>query len=232
MSRLRQCTGCICTGVLNNPVTARLLGLCPLLAVSNTVVKGLALSLLLGMVVLLSAIITSIFRNFVSWRLKPMHHALIAAFATAVVISIASIQCFELVAALGIYPALIASNCLVLSVMQELADRNTLARTTPQVTRDVVYVIIFFGLFGVLREFAAYGSTFTDLQLVYGVYPLESVALVGPMPLMATAPGAVLTLALCLAGVNAVINQYRQRDGLVSRPMANGCSAASSRNSI
>lgn len=154
-----------------------------------------------------------------------MHHALIAAFATAVVVATASIQSFELVAALGIYPALIASNCLVLSVMQELAERNTFARTATQAVRDVASIVVFFGLFGLLREFAAYGSVFTDLELVHGVYPLVSALSMGPIPLMSSAPGALLALALCLAGANAFVQRPSGSESAFVNPVVDGQSA-------
>ncbi len=141
-----------------------------------------------------------------------MHHALIAAFATAVVVSMASIERFELVAALGVYPSLIASNCLVLSAMQEIADRNGIVPTMTQVGRDVLWVGVFFCLFGLLREFVAYGAVLTDLQLVAGAYVTGSTPSAGPIPFMAGAPGALLMLALCLAGMNAIVRRRGEPD--------------------
>lgn len=205
-----RCADCVCNFVTKNPVTLRLLGLCPLLAVSNTIVKAATLSILLVTVVILSASVTSLLRYCVSWRLKPVHHALIASFTTATVIAMAGIRHYELVAALGIYPALIASNCLVLSFMQEFAERNALAPTVSKVLRDAVYIVVFFGLFGALREFGAYGSLFTDLQLIHGGYSLGPATSAGPIPVMASAPGALLTLALILAAANAITRSYQQ----------------------
>ncbi len=212
MNEWRRCADCACNVVTRNPVTVRLLGLCPLLAVSNTSVKATALSILLVVVVILSASITSILRYCVSWRLKPIHHALIASFTTAAVIAMASIQHYELVAALGIYPALIASNCLVLSFMQEFAERHSLAPTVLKLLRDAAYIVVFFGLFGALREFGAYGSIFTDLQLVYGVYLPGSAISAGPIPVLASAPGALLSLALILAGTNAITRRSQESE--------------------
>ena len=150
-----------------------------------------------------------------------MHHALIAAFATAVVVSTASIQSFELIAALGIYPSLIASNCLVLSVMEEIADRNSLARTMAQGVRDVVYVVVFISFFGLLREFGAYGAVLTDLQLVTGVYANASTPSVGPIPLLASAPGALLALALCVAGAGIFARRRSEPEVTFAVPVVN-----------
>jgi electron transport complex protein RnfE len=227
MSEWGRCAECVCGVVTKNPATAKLLGLCPLLAVSNTALKAAVLSILLATVVALSSSITSLLRNCVSWRLKPMHHALIAAFATAVVVAMARIEHYELVAALGIYPALIASNCLVLSFIQELAEQNPLATTVTKLVRDVVYVIAFFVLFGALREFAAYGSVLNDLQLVHGVSPLGLVTTAGSIPMMASAPGALLALALCLAGANAIAPRSRETEIAPATAAGTSRSAAS-----
>ena len=212
MSGWGRCPDCVCGVLTRNPATTKLLGLCPLLAVSNTAVKAAALSILLVMVVGLSSSITSVLRDCVSWRLKPMYHALIAAFATAIVVTLASIEHYELVAALGIYPALIASNCLVLSCMQEFAEQNSLATTVSKLGRDMVYVTAFFVSFGALREFAAYGSVLTDSQLVHGVFPFGIATAAGRIPMLATAPGALLALALLLAGANAITQRSREPD--------------------
>ena len=204
MSLWRRCTGCVCYGIANNPAISKILGVCPLIAVSDTVLKALTLSVLLGVVMLLSSGITSVFRTCVNWRLKPMHHAVVAAFSTAVVVSAASIQHFELIAALGIYPSLIASNCLVLSVMREIAERNNLLCTVAHTVRDAAYIGAWFCLFGLLREYAAYGAVFTDLPLLVGVYFNEATISAGFIPLLKSGPGALLALALCLAATNAV----------------------------
>jgi H+/Na+-translocating ferredoxin:NAD+ oxidoreductase subunit E len=204
MEQWRRCADCVCSVVTRNPATARLLGLCPLLAVSNTALKAIALGIILGVVVIICAAVTSALRYCVSWRLKPMYHALIASFATAGVVAYASVGHYEVVTAMGIYPALIASNCLVLSFMQEVAERNSLAPAVIRGVREIVFVVAFLGLFGAVRELGAYGAMFTDLGLVKSVLPLGTAPPAGPLPLLATAPGALLALAFVLAGVNAI----------------------------
>ena len=208
----KQCAGCACSVVTRNPATVRLIGLCPMLAVSNTVLKAVALGLLLSAVVIISASIVSVLRYCVSWRLKPIYHALIGAFVTSVVVAGASIKYHEVVAAMGIYPALIAGNCLVLSFMQETAERNSLVRTLKQGSVDVVGVVVFLGLFGTAREIAAYGAILTDWALVNSIRPPAS-APTGPFALIASAPGALLMLALFLAGVNAIVQRYQKSAG-------------------
>jgi electron transport complex protein RnfE len=199
-------------------MTVRLIGLCPLLAVSNTTLKASAIGILLGAVIIVTASITAALRYCVSWRLKPMYHALIASFTTACVVAYASIGHDEMVAARGVYPALIASNCLVLSFMQEVAERKALAPTVWRGLRDVAAVVVFLGLFGAIRELSAYGSMFTDSALMLGIHTFGAAVPTGPIPLMAGAPGALLALALVLAGTNAV--SQRRVDRSSNRPFS------------
>jgi len=196
MADLRHCAKCTCTGIAHNPVTVRMLGLCPLLAVSNTTSKALVLGLLFAAVVLVAAAVVALLRHTVSWRLKPMYYALVGSFVTTAVISEAAILDYAAVAALGIYPALIASNCFILSFMQEIAERNALTVTLRRGLRDVASIVIFLVLFAALRELIAHGtlSIFVSADMVPA----------GPLPLIASAPGALLTLALVLAAANAL----------------------------
>jgi len=204
MDRWQRCGDCVCAVVQRNPATAKLIGLCPMLAVSNTMLKAVALGVLLGAVAIICAFVVSLLRHCVSWRLKPVYHALIASFTTAGVVAGASIEYDALIATLGLYPALIASNCLVLSIIQEVAERNPLKRTIAQGLHDAFFVIAFLGLFGAVRELGAYGSITVDGLLVNTANSLDAVLPNGPIPLLATAPGALLVLALILAGVNAI----------------------------
>lgn len=204
----RKCADCICGVVSRNPAALRLIGLCPLLAVSDTTLKAVALGMIFAAVVLISGTIVATLRYCVSWRLKPMYFALVASFTTVGVVACVEIEFYELVAAMGIYPALIAGNCLGLSFMQEVAEQNSPTITVRRGLMDVSAVVAFLGLFGALRELCAHGTIFGDWVLVAGLRPLGATTPGGPFPLMASAPGALLALALLLAAANAISRRY------------------------
>jgi H+/Na+-translocating ferredoxin:NAD+ oxidoreductase subunit E len=223
----RRCADCVCAVATKNPATARLIGLCPLLAVSNTTLKAIALGIILGVVVIICGGITSVLRYCVSWRLKPMYHALVASFTTAGVVAYASVGHYEVIAAMGIYPALIASNCLVFSFMQEVAERESLVPAVIRGAREMVIVVMFLGLFGVIRELGAYGTMFTDSGLLKSALPLSIARPTGPLPLLATAPGALLTLAFVLAGVNAAARRHPPSEIIEPAPATAGLRTSS-----
>ena len=69
----------------NNPALVQLLGLCPLLAVTATVINGLGLGLATTLVLLGSNVVVSIVRNFVPNEIRiPIFVMVIAAFVTIV----------------------------------------------------------------------------------------------------------------------------------------------------
>ena len=206
---MNRCAACTLGIVTRNPVTLRLLGLCPLLAVSGTCAHAFTLSVLFATVVLACGVLSAAFRHLVSWRFKPMYHGLLAAFTTSIVIALASIVDFGAVAALGIYPALIAGNCFVLSVIQERGERQAVAPALKGTARDVAIIATFLTVFGAVRELAAYGRVFAAPDSVP----------TGPLPLLAGAPGALLLLALVLAGANA-LGGSRNAEADDARPAA------------
>ena len=196
----RTCGQCACLIITRNPVAIRMIGLCPLLAVSTTTIKGGAIALVFGAVMLTGVLVTSVLRNNVIWRLQPLYHTLVAAFSTTIMIAVVGIVNFELVAALGIYPLLIAANCLLLSTIQQGAERSDLVPILTKTVGEIGAVFVFFILFGALRELGVYGVLLTDIGLVTDV--ATSVNRRGFLPILGSAPGAILLFGLILAAFN------------------------------
>lgn len=203
---VKRCAECACVAVTRNPVTVRMLGLCPLLAVTQTCGQSITCGVLFGVIVVTSGLVAALLRDTVSWRLRPMYHGLLAASTTACVIASAQLLNYAAVAALGIYPALIAGNCFVLSHIQETAERRSLRESVVSGCRDVTAIVVFLAAFGALREWLAYGHVFGN----------AASALDGPLPIFASAPGALLLLALVLAGTNLA---ERERNTTTALPV-------------
>jgi electron transport complex protein RnfE len=184
-----------------------MLGLCPLLAVSQTSAQSLTCGVLFASIVLGCGVVASGLRHFVSWRLRPLYHALLAASVTACVVALAQLVAYDAVAALGIYPALIAGNCYVLSHIQETAERQPLRAAVLGGSRDVGAIVGFLVVLGAAREWLAYGR-------VFGAAGAE---LDGVLPIFATAPGALLLLSLAAAASNRLFSQHADRTGTVGR---------------
>lgn len=189
---LKHCAGCAGSAIVCNRAVVRMLGLCPLLAVSQTCGQAFTCGVLFALIVCSCGVGAGMLRHFVSWRLRPLYHALLAASVTAGILALAELIAYDAVAALGIYPALIAGNCFVLSHIQETAERRPLAATLVRGARDVGGIVSFLVVFGALREMLAYGQ----------VFGAASAARDGVLPIFASPPGALLLLALAAAAAN------------------------------
>ena len=100
----------------NNPALVQLLGLCPLLAVSASVVNSLGLAAATLFVLISSNLCVSVVRNVVSDTIRlPVFVMIIAASVTAIELLMQAYT-YELYQILGIFLPLITTNCIILSI--------------------------------------------------------------------------------------------------------------------
>lgn len=113
----------------DNPVFVQVLGMCPVLAVSNTAVNALAMGLATAFVLLMSNILVSLLRNFVPKQVRIASYILIiATFVTVTDYAIQAIS-VELHKSLGAFISLIVVNCLILSRAEAFASKNTVMKS-------------------------------------------------------------------------------------------------------
>jgi electron transport complex protein RnfE len=111
-----------------NPVFVQVLGMCPVLAVSNTARNALAMGLATMFVLLMSNIVISSLRRFIPKQVRIATYILvIATFVTVVDYVIQAIS-LDLHKALGAFIALIVVNCLILGRAEAFASKNTVGR--------------------------------------------------------------------------------------------------------
>ena len=99
----------------NNPALVQLLGLCPLLAVSNTAINGLSLGIATLCTLALSNSVVSVSRRWLIADIRiPVYVILIAGIVTGISLIM---QAFwpELHRALGIFIPLIITNCAIIA---------------------------------------------------------------------------------------------------------------------
>ena len=100
----------------NNPALVQLLGLCPLLAVSGSVVNALGLGLATTLVLVGSNISVSLIRKNVSDAVRlPVFVMIIASFTTCTELVMKAFT-YELYQVLGIFIPLIVTNCAILGL--------------------------------------------------------------------------------------------------------------------
>ncbi|HEX5133201.1 MAG TPA: electron transport complex subunit E [Candidatus Krumholzibacteria bacterium] len=107
-----------------NPVFVMLLGMCPVLAVTNSVVNGIAMGLASAFVLVMSSMIVSLVRKLIPNEIRIAAFILIiATFVTVVDYLIQAIS-LDIYKALGAFIALIVVNCNILGRAEAFASKN------------------------------------------------------------------------------------------------------------
>ena len=198
----------------NNPATVQILGLCPLLAVTSSVVNALGLGLATILVLVISNVTVSLIRNMVSNEIRiPVFVIVIAA---AVTITELLIQAFfyDLYLVIGLFVALITTNCAIIARAEAFASKNT--------ATDSLFDGLFMGLgftavlllLGAMRELIGNGTLFANIELLLGagsrwlsvtIIPDYNGYLLAILP-----PGAFIGLGLIIAGKNIIDQRLKK----------------------
>ncbi len=112
-----------------NPVFVMLLGMCPVLAVTNSVINALAMGFATTFVLLCSSALISVLRSFIPKQVRiATYIVIIATFVTMVDYIIQAIS-LEIYHALGAFIQLIVANCIILGRAEAYASRHTILKT-------------------------------------------------------------------------------------------------------
>ncbi len=152
----------------NNQALVALLGLCPLLAVTNTAINGLGLGIATTVVLVLSNFTISLIRNIVRNEIRlPVFVLVIASFVTAVELSM-NAWFFELYKVLGIFIPLIVTNCAIIGRAESFASKNNLAKSIVDgLAMGIGFTLVLVAL-GAMREFVGMGTLFSQAHLMFG----------------------------------------------------------------
>ena len=188
-----------------NAGLVQLLGLCPVLAVSSSVVNGVSLGLATALVTGLSGALIASLRHWVPDELRnPVFILLIAALVTLVELLMRA-GLPELYAVLGIFIPLITTNCIVLARAEAFASRNPVAHATLDGVMMGLGLTAVLAVLGGLRELLGRGTLLSGLELVLGEPARDWVIHLVPTSahyqflLALLPPGAFLGLALLVA---------------------------------
>ena len=152
----------------NNPALVQVLGLCPLLAVTGSVVNALGLGIATIVVLLGSNIAVSLIRNYVSDAVRlPAFVMIIASFTTCAELLMQAYT-FELYQILGIFIPLIVTNCAILGRADAFARKNPLLPAALDGLMMGLGFTIVLVLLGAMREIIGQGTLFAGMELLLG----------------------------------------------------------------
>lgn len=198
----------------NNVALVQVLGLCPLLAVTNSVVNALGLGLATLVVLIASNGLVSLLRHHINDAIRLPVFVLIIAALTSCIEFVMQAYAYQLYQVLGIFIPLIVTNCSILARAETFARFNALLPSLIDgLMMGLGYVLVLL-LLGAFREILGRGSLFSHMDLIFGpmaqnwtLHPFEHFP---GILFLALPPGAFVGLGLLVALVN-VINEKRQQ---------------------
>ena len=198
----------------NNPALVQLLGLCPLLAVTGTVVNAMGLGLATMLVLTGSNIAVSMIRNFVPESVRlPAFVMIIASFVTCAELLMQAYT-YELYEILGIFIPLIVTNCAILGRADAFASKNGILPSALDGFMMGLGFTLVLMLLGSIREVIGQGTLFSGMELLFGesakswkIVAFDNYAnfLFAVLP-----PGAFVGMGFIIAVKNIIDNRMKQ----------------------
>lgn len=206
----------------NNPGFVQLLGLCPLLAVTGTVTNALGMGIATLIVLVGSNVTVSIIRDWVRQEIRiPVFVIVIAAYVTIVELLMQAFL-FDLYQILGLFIALITTNCAIIGRAEAFAAKNSVPKAfLDGLMQGLGFTLALLAL-GAMRELLGYGSLFANAHFLLGP-AFEGIKITviqdyDGFLLAVLPPGAFIGLGLLIAGKNAIDRRNLKRRASKAAP--------------
>ena len=203
----------------NNVALVQLLGLCPLLAVTGTVINGLGLGIATLITLVLSNSIVSLIRPWLKTEIRiPIFVLIIASIVTTIELSM-NAWFHELYLVLGIFIPLIVTNCSIIARAEAFASKNNLLDSALDgFMMGLGFTLVLITLGG-MREVIGFGTLFANAQLMFGdIGHTMTITLSEDYPgflLAVLPPGAFIGLGLLIAIKNIIDKRQSTQQAIV-----------------
>lgn len=193
-----------------NPAWVKLLGLCPLLAVSNSLANALGLALASTLVLVGSNVTVATLRAFIpSFARLPVFMLIIASFTTCAVLLLEA-YAFGLYAKIALFVQIIVTNCMILARVEQFASHQPIHWALVDALATALgFALALIGL-GLVREILATGGIGTGLEALFGpmaaTWNLQLLPSGLNIPIAALPPGAFIVAGLML-GIGTAVRQ-------------------------
>lgn len=199
----------------NNVALVQVIALCPLLAVTSTLVNGLGLGLATLLTLVVSNMAISMIRNHVSPEVRiPVFVLVIASVVTAIELTM-NAYFYDLYKILGIFIPLIVTNCAIIARAESFASKNAVLPSMLDGFMMGFGFLLVLVTLGGLREILGFGTLFAQAHLMFGdaarwltvtVFEDYRGFLLAILP-----PGAFIGLGLLIALKNVIESQLQKR---------------------
>jgi Na+-translocating ferredoxin:NAD+ oxidoreductase subunit E len=187
-----------------NPILVQVLGLCPTLAITTSLINSFSLGLATTLVMAMSNFAVSALRSFIPYEIRiPVFILIIAALVTVVDLAM-NAWLHDLYLILGIFIPLIVTNCIVLARVEAYAAKNPVLASTWDGAMMGIGLTLVLSVLGIVRELIGQGTLFSGIEMI--VPGLQAITVLPedyPGFLVAVLPpGAFFILGLLIAGRN------------------------------
>jgi electron transport complex protein RnfE len=216
-----------------NTGLVQLLGMCPILAVSSSVVNGVSLGIATAIVMALSGAAIAPIRQIVPNEARIPVFILIIAVLVTVIQFAMNAYMYSLYVVLGIFIPLIVTNCIVLARIEAFAAKNPTLQSALDGFAMGLGLTAVLAVLGGIREIFGHGTLLSGIDLVFGDAAKSMVITVVPnyhgFLLAILPPGAFITLGMLIAGKNWLNLRAEQKlkgSSATIMPVDAGCAPA------
>lgn len=192
----------------NNVALVQLLGLCPLLAVTSTIVNGVGLGIATMVTLIASNTLVSLIRGFVRSEVRlPVFVLIIACVVTIIELAMKAFF-YDLYLVLGIFIPLIVTNCAIIGRAEGFASKNPVGASALDGFMMGLGFLIVLSVLGGMREIIGFGTLFANANLMFGeaasALTIVLNADYGGFLLAVLPPGAFFGLAILIVIKNLI----------------------------
>ncbi len=183
----------------DNPVLIQLLGMCPVLATSTSLVNAIGMGLSATFVLICSNVLISLLRRLIPQKIRIAAYIVIIAGFVTLVDMLLEAYFNSIYNALGVFIPLIVVNCIILARAESFASKN---KVIPSFFDGLFMGLGFtlaLAILGTVREVLGTG-TILGFELFGGA---------APVTLFALPAGGFLALGFLIAAVQAIANRKK-----------------------
>ena len=206
--------------IIENPVLVLVLGTCPTLAVTNSVIGAFSMGLAAMVVLICSNAVISLFRKFITDTVRiPCYIVIISGFVTIVKLFI---QAYfpDIFSLLGVYLDLITVNCIILGRAEVFAGKNSAYKSVLDGIGMGIGFTLALVAIATVREVLGLGS-FAGMEIPFiSDYKIE---------FFVKAPGGLMVYGIMIAIVTALTKgraPFKKEFSCKGCPSAGVCNTA------
>lgn len=183
-----------------NPTFVQLIGMCPTLAVTTSLINGIGMGLSATVVLVFSNIFVSLLRKFIPSKVRIASYVVIIATFVTMVELLLKAYLPSLSSSLGIFIPLIVVNCIILARAEAFASKNGVVKSALDGLGMGLGFTVALSIISAVREILGNG---TILDIPLGIS--------SPATVMILPPGGFLALGLILGIINIIREKRRSK---------------------